>query len=208
MKIFTVKHPDGKELVVDAHELLSGYNNHSIDGSWAAKQAGKSEWSQVRDLIGVEPAILPKRTQPSADTPQSVPTRIPDIYQSPAELQNNSLGGATDESHTFAVLRRYKDSYLVARAIVTLGEAVKIIGIVVGIITSLGTIILGTQTQGPMSAAIIFSGILIAAIIGVLFYIVGILVTAQGQLLKATLDAAVHTSPFLRKQEMADIMSL
>jgi hypothetical protein len=51
-------------------------------------------------------------------------------------------------------------------------------------------------------------GFLLGLIVAALFFVVGIIVAAQGQLLKATLDTAVHSSPFLTDDLRAVIMSL
>ena len=42
-----------------------------------------------------------------------------------------------------------------------------------------------------------FVGLLVALVVGGLFYIAGIIVAGQGQVLRATLDSAVSHSPFL-----------
>ena len=51
-------------------------------------------------------------------------------------------------------------------------------------------------------------GFLLGLIVAALFFVVGIIVAAQGQLLKATLDTALHSSPFLTDDLRASIMSL
>lgn len=50
--------------------------------------------------------------------------------------------------------------------------------------------------------------LLVAVVVTVPIYVLGILVAAQGQILKATLDTAVTSSPFLKTEEMAEVMSL
>lgn len=122
---------------------------------------------------------------------------LPEPSASPAE-----------ESQGFSNVARYRDAYLVARATASIGYAVKNIGIGLGLVIVLGAVIAATQTQGIQIAAILFGGVLVAAVVGVPLFVLGILVAAQGQILKATLDSAVHTSPFLQKQDMAKIMSL
>lgn len=56
------------------------------------------------------------------------------------------------------------------------------------------------------------TGVLIAIVlgglVGLLLYVVGVIVAAQGQMLKATLDSAVNSSPFLTHEHKAEIMSL
>jgi len=100
-------------------------------------------------------------------------------------------------------MSRYTDSYLVARAITAFGAVVKFIAFIIG-----GGIILVSIIVGGQSAQYVIGGILAAAIVGIPIYVLGILVSAQGQILKATLDTAVNTSPLLTKDEMRQIMSL
>ena len=59
----------------------------------------------------------------------------------------------------------------------------------------------GQAQFGPLA-------LLWAVIVGVPLYVLGILVSAQGQILKATLDSAVTNSPFLTEDQMAEVMSL
>jgi hypothetical protein len=47
-----------------------------------------------------------------------------------------------------------------------------------------------------------------AAFVGILLFVLGPLVAAQGQILKAALDSAGNSSPFLSDPDRAEIMSL
>ncbi len=49
---------------------------------------------------------------------------------------------------------------------------------------------------------------MLAVTTGVPLCVLGVLVSAQGQILKAALDVAVQASPFLEKEEIARIISL
>jgi len=100
-------------------------------------------------------------------------------------------------------MSRYANSYLVARTITAFGAIVKFIAFIIG-----GGIILVSVITGGQSAQYLIGGILAAAIVGIPIYVLGVLVSAQGQILKATLDTAVNTSPLLTKDEMRQIMSL
>jgi hypothetical protein len=44
--------------------------------------------------------------------------------------------------------------------------------------------------------------------VGLLFYLLGVLVAAQGQILLASLDSAVNSSPLLTNDQKAEILSL
>lgn len=120
----------------------------------------------------------------------------------PAESGTPPAGGAPAPLPTPAnvsCLRRYKDAYFTARAITAFATTVKILAIVLGVIS----IPIGVVTL-PMGLIVIGSGITFAISV----YVLGILVSAQGQILQAALDTAVNTSPLLTQEEMRQIMSL
>ena len=56
------------------------------------------------------------------------------------------------------------------------------------------------------NAAVLMGGLFVAAIWFVLFFALGIIVSAQGQILKADLDGAVNTSPFMTDDQKAHVM--
>jgi hypothetical protein len=55
---------------------------------------------------------------------------------------------------------------------------------------------------------VVVGGLFVAAIVGVLFWVCGVIVAAQGQVLRATLDNTVAHSPFLSDHERLDAMGL
>jgi hypothetical protein len=105
-----------------------------------------------------------------------------------------------------AASRRYQDAYLVARTTTGIGALVKVIGIALGVLILLALVIVGSQTDKVLQS--FGAGLLAGAVVAVPLYVLGVLVSAVGQNLKATLDTAVHGSPFLMKEDMARIMSL
>lgn len=50
-----------------------------------------------------------------------------------------------------------------------------------------------------MSVALVVIGSLLAGFVGIQSYVLGVLVSAQGQILKATLDGAINSSPYTRE---------
>jgi len=105
------------------------------------------------------------------------------------------------------VTKRYSDAYLVARAITGIGVLVKRIALILGggiLLISLFVLSRGDSS----STAFALMGIVAAFVAAIPIYILGILVAAQGEILKATLDTAVTNSPFLKTDEMAKVMSL
>lgn len=108
-----------------------------------------------------------------------------------------------------SIMSRYADAYLVARVTNGWGGLVKGIGIVIAILLALvGVAFLSEGRLGDATFAfgmvIIFSGV----VSGGGFYVGGILLSAQGQMLKASLDSAVNSSPFLTNEERAIVMAL
>ena len=102
-------------------------------------------------------------------------------------------------------MTRYSNAYRVAKAITTMAEAVKIIAIVAGVILFL----LGMSgASSMMGVASLILGVIAAVIVGGGGFILSVLISAQGQVLKATLDTAVNTCPFLQNEQRAEIMHL
>ena len=105
-------------------------------------------------------------------------------------------------------VRRYTDGYRVANFIKGVGTFIKVCGFIVG-----GLIFLvglnnadtfGRRTSDTAVLAALFT----AGITCIAFFVAGVMVSAQGQQLMASLDSAVHSSPFLDNDAKAKAMSL
>ena len=103
---------------------------------------------------------------------------------------------------------RYHDAYLVARATDGIGHGVKSIGFILAFAIALAGFALGSADGGNFFLSRLVGGVILAAIITIPFYVLGVLLSAHAQALKAALDAAVHTSPFLTDADKASVMSL
>lgn len=102
------------------------------------------------------------------------------------------------------IIGRYWDAYLVAPATTGVGSIMKTAAIVPGAILVLIGITDLFGSESLLGSVFFISGI----VIGCLFYMAGLLLGALGQILKASLDCAVNTSPFLGNDEPARMMSL
>lgn len=96
------------------------------------------------------------------------------------------------------VLNRYLDAYRVANLTVWFGNAIKIAGAVMGILVFFA---LADTLRSPRA------GIAFGLIVAGIAFCFGVLVAAQGQLLRATLDTAINSSPFLNDDQRLRIMS-
>lgn len=106
------------------------------------------------------------------------------------------------------LLTRYRDAYTVARVTSGFGTLVKVFGVLLGAIPFVaGFIVSGQfQRQPAMQTTIAVTGVIFGLFIAFVLYILGVLVAAHGQILMATLDEAVHTSPFLSDEQKADVI--
>ena len=97
------------------------------------------------------------------------------------------------------VVCRYQDAYHVGAGLVGLGTIIKVLGLVLAVIIVVGSLSVSSLTE---------VGIVLAVLVGGLFWVCGVIVAAQGQILQATLDNAVASSHFLTDPERADAMGL
>jgi hypothetical protein len=101
----------------------------------------------------------------------------------------------------YLAVKRYSDAYKFPKSLLEMGSNLKRLGISVGLLVFLIGVCCGD-----------FAGFLLALTLAGFFSLIsiglGIIVSAQGQTLCASLDAAVNTSPFLSGQERANVMSL
>ena len=103
-----------------------------------------------------------------------------------------------------ALRKRYSDAYNEAHAIVTIGKTIKIIAIILSIVATVSGFALSAEQRG--NDYLWMGGIIVACIIGIPVYILGILVSAQGQTSLATLDTAVNSSRNLSDEDVTKVM--
>lgn len=103
-----------------------------------------------------------------------------------------------------SLIRRYSDAYIAARALVVIGGIIKWVGVVLAIII----LVIGiAMSSGSGSGGIFaFVGFALACLVGVPTFVLGILISAQGQIHLATLDTAVNSSRHLSKDDVAKIL--
>lgn len=135
--------------------------------------------------------------------------------QPPPQPISQAPTNADESSEAKSLKKRYKDAYRVARTTTGVGSMIKGVGALLGILIFFGVFALGAAQRnvfGVRSSDAQVISVIVAAIFGgtvwLVFFIWGMLVSAQGQILKASLDGAVNGSPFLTNEQRAGIMSL
>ncbi len=92
----------------------------------------------------------------------------------------------------------------------------KILGLIFGIMAALfaaGTIAglgshVGIGSQSNSVPILIGGGMVGFLVVAFPAWVLGVMISSQGQLMKASLDGAVHSSPFLNNSQKAEVMSL
>jgi hypothetical protein len=138
-------------------------------------------------------------------------TSSPSIPVQMTSLQPSAQAGS--------ISGRYADAYLRANFQTGLGKTIQTASLLIGgVVAGLALIFALSElvpqpgmfgaSSNTVGAAFGFFVATIAAAMTGIGWIFGALISAQGQLLKATLDSAVNTSPFLDDSERARMMSL
>ncbi len=143
--------------------------------------------------------------QTSKDAPLSANT----VALGEQKIKARKPAPPIESSEAASLMTRYRDGYLKARVMNGWGQVIKGLGVMVAILLAiLGMVLVNDDRSGDATFAfgvvIIVSGV----ISGIWFFILGIVIAAHGQMLKASLDGAVNSSPFLTNEQRAKIMSL
>lgn len=123
--------------------------------------------------------------------------------------QPQTPGGMIDTGVKAMV--RYKNGYRMASFTSTAGTVIKILAAIVGVVVVSLEFYIAQQLLGsnPQTDTIIALLVLVSGISSFgFFFILGVIVSALGQQLKAGLDSAVNSSPFLDIPAKARAMSL
>jgi hypothetical protein len=130
-----------------------------------------------------------------------------------------ALSAAVLSTAAPSVTKRYVDAYRSAKIHNGIGQTIKTVSLILGgliIVPSLVGAASSAEPQpgmfGPytnsMGIVMGLFGAVIGAAIGGVGFILGTLIAANAQLLKASLDGAVNSSPFLTDEQRAEVMSL
>jgi hypothetical protein len=121
-----------------------------------------------------------------------------------------STGIPVSRRNQLAVLTsRYKDAYVVSSVTEGFGRLIKALGVLIaGVLVLVGFLLIGQGGLGEATFALGVVILIFGIVTGLSFYMWGVLVSANAQVLKASLDSAVNTSPFLSNEHRAEIMSL
>lgn len=132
----------------------------------------------------------------------------------PSEQPASPLGqtGSLRVRRAGKLALRYKTSYELAGVLVKLGQAIRVIGFVLGGIAAIcgliAAIVQASDNEATSGLGIFLMVLLYTAIMVFLTYIYGTVIAGIGQLIQAVSDGAVFNAPFLDDDERAKILSL
>jgi len=109
------------------------------------------------------------------------------------------------------LVKRYDDAFLVANGTVAIGKTTKLIGAVLATLVIAGGLVSMTvlmTLNGDAAFAVLLVSVGVGGVVGMFGYALGTLIATLGQMLRASLDCAVNSSPFLNNELRAEIMSI
>jgi uncharacterized membrane protein len=154
-----------------------------------------------------------------APPPEWLSESAPSLETAPSFSSDSNGAKEFSPELRLALRKRYRDGYRVANTITGFGALLKALGVVIGLIIGFTGFVAGTAMEqaarqsmfgGGGGAGIVLMVILgiVGFLVAAIFWILGVIISANGQMLKTHLDSAVNSSPFLADMERAEIMSL
>jgi hypothetical protein len=115
-----------------------------------------------------------------------------------------------ESSESTAAMERYQNAYRATEAAVEFAETVKLGGIFVGGVILVAALVVFQSIPNECSGFPAISVLLIAgaALLVLISQVIGAGLHTQGELMKATLDSDVNSSPFLSNAQRARVMGL
>lgn len=103
-------------------------------------------------------------------------------------------------------MKRYRDAYQVANVTSGIGTLIKLVGFLGGLLLIAAPFASASFGFMNVDPPIFVAACILGVVVILVFFFFGILVSAQGQILRASLDNAVHGSPFLTDEQRFQIM--
>ncbi|MGA3264063.1 MAG: carboxypeptidase-like regulatory domain-containing protein [Terracidiphilus sp.] len=100
--------------------------------------------------------------------------------------------------------QRYQDGYLVASSIVLIGNIVKFLSLSIGAIVFI-VAAANAQAEGTLVLCV---GIIAGVVVALSGFAIGVLISAQGQIMQSMIDTAVNTSPLIDAAEKAHLIGI
>jgi hypothetical protein len=194
-------------------DLLAQVRAGAIKRDWLVRDEAEGKWERLDERFEFDwPEAADPSSVESDDSELIPPARETVVAQPPIARQTNPAqipaSAELSSRWTTKATKRYSDAYRVAAFYVGFGNTMKGIGVAIGILFALIGLIASQAGNGFIGVVAVIAGLFLGVMAGSIFYIAGILISADGQTLRAELDVAVYACPFLSDEERAKVMSL
>jgi len=109
------------------------------------------------------------------------------------------------------LFERYRDGYLASNWIGRLGKAIELIGFSFASVFFFGAYLVMhvhlNEAVAPWKNYAAFALVVLGAAITLVSYLIGTLISGMGQAVRAVVDTAVNTSPFLSTEQKGHVMT-
>jgi|GEM_PF-5080354 len=113
---------------------------------------------------------------------------------------------ALDPSPAARLLRRYRRAYRVGASALGFSKVLAGIGWGLGVVTALAGCLGSSQVAQGEAVLFLLYAFIAAAVQVVVFMFFSVLVSVLGEILRASLDTAIHTSLFLDEQQKSEVV--
>lgn len=135
--------------------------------------------------------------------PEEIKVQLPQAQDAATEEEGDEgVGSEVDSMRVVgpeSLAQRYRESYQSARTIIGAGNGVKTLGVLLAILLG----IVSFQGDG----FVLFMGLAFSLALGISLYVAGVMISAQGLLLRANVDSAVNTSTLLDNGQKSRILA-
>jgi hypothetical protein len=160
-----------------------------------------------------KPEVKTSTTEPVATKPANNTQPVTEPIVNEAIASTTNLKATSTErldspsQWTASAVKRYESAYRIARLTDWAGHLFKAVAVLMAL-AALVVFGFGIKTDYLEKGFAAIVALLVASAIFLVFFAVGLIVSAQAQNLRANLDSAVYSSPFLNGEQKAKTMSL
>ncbi|MFL6216873.1 MAG: hypothetical protein ACJ74J_23525 [Blastocatellia bacterium] len=160
-----------------------------------------------------KPDVKPSGTEAVASKPVNNTQPVTEPIVREAAISTTNLKATSTErldspsQWSAAAMKRYGGAYRIARLTDMAGHLFKALAVLMAL-AALLVFGFGIKTDYMEKGFAAIVALLVAGVVFLVFFAVGLMVSAQALNLRANLDSAVHSSPFLTSEQKAGTMSL
>jgi hypothetical protein len=123
-----------------------------------------------------------------------------------ASTKGNTIPSSAEGVGNDRLMARYRSGYWAARMTIAAGTMVKIVAVAAALAMGIASMSLTQYASRQASTWVMTGGALGSIVIGAAMLILGTVIVAQGEMLKATIDIAVNGSTLLTEAQRSELI--